>query len=161
MENEITIDWSNVKDAVRKHFSIIGKRLKDKEGNLLFSGVTLSSVEEDILKQYVNAAAEIFVSEMPNTLTYYDSGDFLIFVVKNTRWTDALSVVFEGNFMGYAVSYVADAVLGMNYPDLAKKYALDMQNHINAAIKCVYNKEQPSDSGKTYQDMKGEIELSN
>lgn len=159
MENEITIDWSNVKDAVRKHFSIIGKRLRDKEGNLLFSGVTLSSTEEDILKQYTNAAAEIFVSEMCQLVTYYDSGDFIIFTVKNTRWAEPVAIFFEGNFMGYVVSYIANAVIGMNYPDLAKKYETDMQKHLAAALKCVYNKEPPSSSNRVIPDMVGEVEL--
>ena len=52
-EQTITIGYADIKSKVKKHFSIIGKRLSDKQGNILFTGVTLSSTEEDILKQYV------------------------------------------------------------------------------------------------------------
>ena len=50
-EQTITIGYADIKSKVKKHFSIIGKRLSDKQGNILFTGVTLSSTEEDSLKQ--------------------------------------------------------------------------------------------------------------
>lgn len=161
MELQITIDWSHVKDAVKKHLSIIGKRQKNQEGTA-FSGITLSSVEEDIMNQYINAAAETFVGELAPLITFYNSGDFLVFKVKNTRWadnTDSVTVPFEGNFMGYVVAYVANAVLGMNYPELAKKYAEDMQNHLKAAVNLVYVKQPPKVSTAKYEDVNGECEI--
>ncbi len=161
MELQITIDWNNVEGAVKKHLSIIGKRQKGNEG-VLFAGITLSSEEERIMKQYINAAAETFAGELAPLITYYNSGDFLVFMVKNTRWDEngtSQTVPFEGNFMGYMVAYVANAVLGMNYPELAKKYAVDMTNHLNAAIKLIYMKTPPRTSGKTLEDMTGEVKL--
>ena len=47
----------------------------------------------------------------------------------------------------------------MNYPDLAKKYEADMTNHLNAAIKLVYIKKEPSVSKNTLADMTGEIQF--
>ena len=153
MELQITIDWSHVKNAVKKHLSIMGKRQKNPEGNTAFAGITLSSAEEDVMKQYINAAVETFVGEMAQLVTYYDSGDFLTFKIKNSRWAGtetSVTVPFEGNMIGYVVAYVSNAVLGMNYPDLSKKYESDMINHLNAAIKLVFVKTEPANSGGGY-----------
>ena len=153
MELQITIDWSHVKNAVKKHLSIMGKRQKNPEGNTAFAGITLSSAEDDVMMQYINAAVETFVGEMAQLVTYYDSGDFLTFKISNSRWAGAetsVTVPFEGNLIGYVVAYVANAVLGMNYPDLAKKYESDMTNHLNAAIKLVFVKTEPESSGGGY-----------
>ena len=153
MELQITIDWSHVKNAVKKHLSIMGKRQKNPEGNTAFAGITLSSAEEYVMKQYINAAVETFAGEMAQLVTYYDSGDFLTFKISNSRWAGtetSVTVPFEGNLIGYVVAYVENAVLGMNYPDLAKKYESDMTNHLNAAIKLVFVKTEPENSGGGY-----------
>lgn len=160
MEVQITIDWKNAQNAVKKHLSIIGKRLKSNDGSSQFAGVTLSSEEESVMKHYINAAAETFVGELSPLVSLYDSGEFLTFTVENTRWNgDGLTAPFEGNFMGYMVAYVANGILGMNYPELAKKYAEDMTNHLQAAIKLIFIKNPPKKSDKTIVDMIGEVTL--
>lgn len=162
MELQVTIDWSHVKDAVKKHLSIIGKRQKNQDGSTAFAGVTLSSAEEELIKQYVSAAVETFVGEMAQLVTYYDNGDFLTFMIENTRWAgseNGITVPFEGNLMGYVIAYVAYNVMGMNYPDLAKKYESDMTNHLNAAIKLVFAKTKPTSSGKRLAEMVGGMTL--
>lgn len=160
-ELTITVDWCNVRKCVSRHFSIIGKRMKEKDGSTLFANITLSSEEKGIMNQYINAAAETFSAELAPFITYYNSGDFLVFTIKNTRWADSedsVTVPFEGNFMGYTVAYVANAVLGMTYPELAKKYGEDMVNHLNAAIKLVYIKKLPNEGSSAYS-MKGTLEM--
>ncbi len=156
----ITLDWSRVKNEVNKHFAFIGKRLQDKNGEIMFSKVTLSSEEKNIMQQYVNSAAETFVAELAPLVTYYNSGDFLVFEINNSRWADSedgVSAPFEGNFLSYTVAYVANAILGMTYPDLAKKYDSDMANHLNAAIKLVYIKNPPAESERTLASMDGSM----
>lgn len=160
-ELTITVDWCSVRANVSKHFSIMGKRLKDKDGSTLFANVTLSSEEKNIMNQYISAAAETFASELAPFITYYNNGDFLMFTVKNTRWaetTDSVSVPFEGNFMGYTIAYVANAVLGMTHPDLAKKYGDDMTNHLNAAVKLFYVKKLPNEGSSPFS-MKATLEM--
>lgn len=159
-ELTITLDWSHVRSEVSKHFAIIGKRLQDKDNSTMFAKVTLSSEEKSIMQHYINAAAETFTSELAPLVTYYNSGDFLVFTINNSRWADSedsISVPFEGNFMGYTIAYVANAILGMNYPDLAKKYGNDMVSHLEASIKLVYIKKPPLSSGKTLKDINGEM----
>ena len=64
MEVQITIEMEKVMSEVSKHFALIGKRLKDKNGDTMFAKTTLSSEEKGIMKQYINAAAETFVAEL-------------------------------------------------------------------------------------------------
>lgn len=161
-ELTIRLSWSHVRSEVSKHLAIIGKRMKDKDGTTLFANVTLSAEEKEIMTQYMNAAAETFSAELSPLLVYYNSKDTLVFKVRNLRWTDGdngVTVPFEGNFIGYVNAYVANAILGMTYPELAKKYGEDMANHLSAAIKLIYIKRQPTNSYKTLEDMKGEVIL--
>lgn len=161
MEVQITIDWHNVLSAVRKHLSIIGKRTESSDGTTQYGKITISSAEEDILHQYVNAAGETFVSNLEPLVTYYNSGDFLVFSVDNPRWgmSDGISVPFEGNFMGYVVAYCLYSLLGMYAPDSGARYQADMQNHLAAAQRLIYTKVAPTSSGDELKDMKGAMYL--
>lgn len=123
MEVQITIEMEKVMSEVSKHFALIGKRLKDKKGDTMFAKTTLSSSEEKgIMKQYINAAAETFVAELAPQVTYYKNGDAMVIKFENSRWADgedSITVPFEGNFMGYVIAYVSNAVLGMTEAELA------------------------------------------
>ena len=84
----------------------------------------------------------------------------MVIKFENSRWADGengITVPFEGNFIGYVIAYISNAVLGMTEPDLAKKYAEDMANHIAAAIKLIYHKTPPASSNMSLADMTGEV----
>ena len=159
-EQTITIGYADIKSKVKKHFSIIGKRLSDKQGNILFTGVTLSSTEEDILKQYVKDAAETFVSSFsPLIAGYTDNTDDVVFTYQRNRVSEGKVNAFCSLFKGYVVDYVAYSVLSMTYADSARKYADDMTNHVNSALKLIFQKDAPTSGSKTMEDMTGEVIL--
>jgi hypothetical protein len=55
----MTITISTVISAIKRHLSIIGKRLYNKEGKNMFSDITLSSAEDtQILTQYITTSAQ-------------------------------------------------------------------------------------------------------
>ena len=159
-EQTITIGYADIKSMVKKHFSIIGKRLSDKQGNILFTGVTLSSTEEDILKQYVKNAAETFVSSFsPLIDSYTDNTDDVVFTYQRNRVSEGKANAFCSLFKSYVVDYVAYSVLSMTYADSARKYADDMTNHVNSALKLIFQKDAPASGSKTMEDMTGEVIL--
>ena len=159
-EQTITIGYADIKSKVKKHFSIIGKRLSDKQGNILFTGVTLSSTEEDILKQYVKDAAETFVSSFsPLIAGYTDNTDDVTFTYQRNRVSEGKASAFCSLFKSYVVDYVAYSVLSMTYADSARKYADDMTNHVNSALKLIFQKDAPTSGSKTMEDMTGEVIL--
>lgn len=157
-EQTITIGYADIKSKVKKHFSIIGKRLSDKQGNILFTGVTLSSTEEDILKQYVKDAAETFVSSFsPLIAGYTDNTDDVVFTYQRNRVSEGKANAFCSLFKSYVVDYVAYSVLSMTYADSARKYADDMTNHVVSALKLIFQKDAPTSGSKTMEDMTGEV----
>ena len=159
-EQTITIGYADIKSKVKKHFSIIGKRLSDKQGNILFTGVTLSSTEEDILKQYVKDAAETFVSSFsPLIAGYTDNTDDVTFTYQRNRVSEGKASAFCSLFKSYVVDYVAYSVLSMTYADSARKYADDMTNHVFSALKLIFQKDAPTSGSKTMEDMTGEVIL--
>lgn len=159
-EQTIAIGYADIKSKVKKHFSIIGKRLSDKQENILFTGVTLSSTEEDILKQYVKDAAETFVGNFsPLIAGYTDNTDDVTFTYQRSRVSESKANAFCSLFKSYVVDYVAYSVLSMTYADSAKKYADDMTNHVNSALKLIFQKDAPASGSKTMEDMTGEIIL--
>ena len=159
-EQTITIGYADIKSKVKKHCSIIGKRLSDKQGNILFTGVTLSSTEEDILKQYVKDAAETFVSSFsPLIAGYTDNTDVVTFTYQRNRVSEGKANAFCSLFKSYVVDYVAYSVLSMTYADSARKYADDMTNHVNSALKLIFQKDAPTSGSKTMEDMTGEVIL--
>lgn len=159
-EQTITIGYADIKSKVKKHFSIIGKRLSDKQGNILFTGVTLSSTEEDILKQYVKDAAETFVSSFsPLIAGYTDNTDDVTFTYQRNRVSEGKANAFCSLFKSYVVDYVAYSVLSMTYADSARKYADDMTNHVVSASKLIFQKDAPTSGSKTMEDMTGEVIL--
>lgn len=157
---QITVNLKTLKSDIKQHLSIIGKRQGDKQGNTLFVGVTLSSTEENIIEQYMKAAVETFVGELSPKVKFYASTESTIKVTIDTnRINSGCKNAFEGNLRGYVTSYVVNATIGMNYPELAKKYNAEMEWHMNAAVNLIFTKEQHFIFGKTLKDMKGEVIL--
>ena len=163
---DIEIEYGYIRDAVVRHFSFIGKRLTDKNGTSLFGKVTMSSEEESLLKQYIAAATQIFVSELSPLLVFYDNENIAdpsgtaSFGVATTRSNDnSFMLAFQDNYIGFLISYIANAVLGMNYPELSKKYETDMKNHLQAAIRMIYYKEPPTEASSTMTDCEGSVSL--
>lgn len=152
----LTIKTNEVLSALRLHLSVIGKRLKAKDGTSNLSGVTLSTQEEPIIKQYVSAAADVFAGELAPLLSRSEGSlGEVTFDVHSTMWTSATASSFARDFIGYAVAYVANALLGMYYPDAAQKYGTDMQLHISAARKLAFMCGEPHEAEATVPDMKG------
>lgn len=153
---EVTIKTSDVLSALRLHLSIIGKRLKSKDGSPNMSTITLSTKEEPIVKHYVSASADVFAGELAPLLAH-TSGSLgeVTFVVGSGMWTDATAASFARDFIGYSVAYVASALLGMYYPDASQKYATDMKLHLDAARKLAYMCGEPHITDATVSDMKG------
>lgn len=157
MDITVIINEDEITKAARRHLALMGKRQTDKHGSLLFAGVTLSENEKVVLDHYIMAAAQVFAGELAPLVTAYDAADNPNMTIENTRWGEGQCAAFSANFNGYAVSYILNAVLGMDYPDLAKKYEQDMANHLNAARNLVFVKQPPSGAEKRYKDMSGEV----
>lgn len=164
----MTLSTTSIMSAIKRHLSIIGKRLYTKEGKNMFSDITLSSAEDvQILKQYISASAqdvEAILKQFITSATYSDSS--ITIVIQNTRGDED----FEARTQDLVTSYVTlnsvGEYLSMAHPDIAEKYHNDARQRISALLEYVIYKEPPTapthTSGGTatpysYADITGQV----
>ena len=140
----MTFTVSNLISAIKRHLSIIGKRLYNKEGKNMFSDITLSSAEDtQILTQYINASAQDIESVLKQFITDSTYGATISMTITNTRGdTD-----FEPRTKDLAESYITlnsvGEYLSMVHPDIAQKYQRDAQQRLESLVAYVYSKKSP------------------
>lgn len=144
--SNITFTIADIRTAIKRHLSTIGKRLYTKEGKNMFSDVTLSSAEDtNMLNQYINASAqdvESVLKQFVTTSTYSDSS--IVMAVSNMRGdTD-----FDSRTKALAESYITlnsvGEYLSMMHPDIAQKYQRDARQRIESLVSYVFYKKTPT-----------------
>lgn len=164
---DIAIYLEDVKEAVKRQLSIIGKHHSTQKGDTLFSVSTLSSVEDTVMRQCIIDGAQLVTSNLSPVLSGYEIGkkpgghkaEYIAFVVNTTRSNDALSGAAQDSVKSLLIAYVTQSVLAMVLPDLAGKYATDVQAQLLAATRLIFTKMPPSSADKTLADCVGTVEL--
>lgn len=141
----MTFTVSNLISAIKRHLSIIGKRLYNKEGKNMFSDITLSSAEDtQILTQYINASAQDIESVLKQFITDSTYGATISMTITNTRG----DLDFEARTKDLAESYITlnsvGEYLSMVHPDIAQKYQRDAQQRMESLISYVFYKKPPT-----------------
>jgi hypothetical protein len=142
----MTITVAIVISAIKRHLSIIGKRLYSKDGKNMFSDITLSSAEEtQILTQYITASAQDVESVLKQFITASTySSSAVSMTITNTRGDSD----FETRTQALAESYVTlnsiGEYLSMVHPDLAAKYQRDARQRIESLVEYVFYKKPPT-----------------
>lgn len=152
----MTITVSSVISAIKRHLSIIGKRLYTKEGKNLFSDITLSSAEDtQILTQYINASAQDVESVLKQFITSSTYGSTITMSITNTRGDTDFDTRVQDMIQSYVTLNSVGEYLAMNHPELAQKYHADAQQRIEALMMYVIYKKPPTASGASYDDING------
>lgn len=151
MTVSINVTFTTLFPDIQRHLSIIGKRLHNNKGENLFSAVTLSSAEKDILALYMQQGAQNVVAVIEQFVSnYIESTTKVAFHVTNTRWNDPNTPNFYPAFIkafnSYLINYTLSEYLGMNFPELAKKYTQASLNYLTAIIQLVVFKAPPAPS---------------
>ena len=136
---------NTVISAIKRHLSVIGKRLYTKEGKNLFSDVTLSSAEDtQILTQYINASAQDIEAALKQFVTSSTYSATISITIQNTRGDSD----FESRTQALAESYITlnstGEYLSMVHPDIAKKYQLDAIQRMQSLVAYVFYKNPPA-----------------
>ena len=147
----MTLTVSTLISAIKRHLSIIGKRLYNKDGKNLFADITLSSAEDSqILTQYITAGAqdvEAMLKQFINASSYETTT--ISMTISNTRGDSD----FESRTQALAESYITlNAVgeyLAMVHPDLAQKSYRDAQQRMEMLIAYVFYK-KPYESATNF-----------
>ena len=135
------IDLSGVSAEIKKHLSIIGKRLYDKDGKNLFSNITVSSAEDGIFTHYISAAAQNIAGAIAQFVTSYSDTSI---TVNDARWDSHVATALSKAAQSYALLFSVGEYLAMTHPELAEKYYRDAQGMMNTIIATAYHKDPPS-----------------
>lgn len=153
----MTITISTVISAIKRHLSIIGKRLYNKEGKNMFSDITLSSAEDtQILTQYINASAqdiEAVLKQFITASTY--SASTISMTITNTRGDSDFATRVQDLSESYITLNSVGEYLSMLHPDLAEKYHADARQRIESLMMYVIYKKAPTASSVSYNDING------
>ena len=140
--------YSTIISAIKRHLSIIGKRLYTKEGKNLFSDITLSSAgDSEILKQYINASAQDIEALLKQfvTASSYDASKISMTIANARGDSD-----FEARTQALGESYITlnsvGEYLAMVHPELSQKYKLDARQSMESLVAYVIYKKPPTAS---------------
>lgn len=142
----MTFTYSTIISAIKRHLSIIGKRLYTKDGKNLFSDITLSSAEDsDILKQYINASAQDIESMLKQLVTSstYDTTSISM-TIANTRGDSDFSTRTQDLGESYITLNSIGEYLAMVHPELSQKYHADARQRMESLIAYVFYKKPPT-----------------
>lgn len=136
---------STVKERVKIHLSVIGKRLNQKQVDKNYQNVTLTTNEDTLLSDYISGAFAYLAGQFPDYLSVYNMNDTNNGIQFDfTRFNDAQNSAFEAAIKSYVLSYTIGAYLSMVYPDLAKKYQQEAASYLLSARNIVWTKDAPS-----------------
>ena len=145
----MTITVATVISAIKRHLSIIGKRLYSKEGKNMFSDITLSSAEDtQILTQYITAAAQdveaVLKQFISATVVTGSPATSISMTIQNTRGDSDFETRVKDLSESYITLNAVGEYLSMLHPDLAQKYYRDAKQRIEMLVSYVYHKNPPT-----------------
>jgi len=141
----MTITFTTIKQAIKRHLSIIGKRLYDKEGKNLFSNITVSSAEDPIFEQYIAAGAQNVEALLRQLLTSYSiTASSITMTLTNTRGMADFDTRSGDMITTYITLFSVGEYLGMAHPELAAKYQTDATNAMQSLLAYAFHKEPPT-----------------
>lgn len=141
----ITITISTLISAIKRHLSIIGKRLYSKDGKNMFSDITLSSAEDtEILTQYINASAQDVESVLKQFITASTYGSTIRITIANRRGDSDFETRTSDMIQSYITLNSVGEYLSMMHPDIAQKYHADARQRMETLIAYVFYKKPPT-----------------
>ena len=141
----MTLTIATLISAIKRHLSIIGKRLYSKDGKNMFSDITLSSAEDtQILTQYINASAQDIEAVLKQFITASTYGTTIDMTITNTRGDSDFGTRVQSLSESYVTLNSVGEYLSMVHPDLAQKYQRDAQQRLEMLIAYVFYKKPPT-----------------
>jgi len=145
----MTITFSDIRSAIKRHLSIIGKRLYSKDGQNMFSNITVSSNEDPIFNQYISAAAQNVEALLRQLVSTYSvvADTSISITLTNTRGTTDYDTRCGELIKSYITLLSTGEYLAMTHPDIAEKYRADAASAIQSLLSYAFYKEPPTTVG--------------
>lgn len=143
----ISIVYSSLYSDIKRHLSIIGKRERDKQGKNIFSAITLSSAEDDILGSYLQSGANSIISALSQLLSMCSiTQSTATAILRGTR-SDHVSTGIQRGVRDYCIYFTVAEYLAMDFPELAKKYYDLAERTKGDVFVLAFSKQPPTSSG--------------
>ena len=155
----MTLSFSTLKSDIQRHLSVIGKRQYTKEGQNMFANITVSSEERPIFDHYITGAAETVEGMLRPLVTAFSitSGTSITLTLTNSRGKTDFDDRCKDYVTSFIIAYTLNEFLGMNYPDLAKKYQDEATNYMQTLVLYAFEKEPPTSSASSYANVTGTV----
>ena len=156
----MTLTVPDLISDIKRHLSIIGKRLYTKEGKNLFADITLSSAEDtDILTQYITSSAqnvEAVCRQLITAFTFTPASSTtnngvttttpatISITFQNTRGSADFDSRMQAHVKSYIVLNTVGEYLSMVHPELSDKYYRDARTSMDAIITMAFQKNPPT-----------------
>lgn len=154
----ISISYSSLMDDAKRHLSVLGKRIYSNGGVNMFSDITVSTAEDQILRLYMSTAADNVRSALSPILSpSADTSTNFIFTVSNDRAPQDYQGRLTTMISSYMVLFTVGEYLAMAHPDIAAKYTTDHTGAMRSLVFYAYQKVSPQPSEKSYSDVTGTV----
>lgn len=164
----ISVGLSGLIDRIRRNLSVIGKKVRDKDGDAIYSDVTTTASEEVLFGDFLLFGAESVVSELSDVSSSYaeSNGDTVTFKITSTRWHDTataedLSPALKGSIENYLYNFCLGRYLSAISPIGKSSFGEVYGEHCKLLIRNIktlafLKREVAETSGKGYGDVKME-----
>lgn len=137
----ITLTSADIAATVKRSLSIIGKRARDDNGNLLFQDISIGSREEAILDDFFSQAVIELATETAAFIT--DSTESSITLTFPENHNTKLDTFIQKSCVNYCVSYALYSWFTITAPQLSKKYQEDCNSNVASIIRLINDKKAP------------------
>ena len=151
MEKTFSILFANITEKVKRSLSIIGKRAKDDNGNTLFADITLSSIEEGIIRDFTDAAITEIVNEVRRLLktfsfhTATNIGIDLTLLLPDD-YNEALDTMIASAIDNFCTAYSLYSWFVITAPRISEKYRADANAHLQLIISMLFHRKETPES---------------
>lgn len=159
MNITINIESNDIKKDVYRHLSIIGKRMKTKDGSSMFSSTTLSSAEDGEFDQHLSDSVARIAAEFSEFITSFSIGSSVDISISKERWSESMSAAFVRSVMSALVACVTYEIISVYAPDYAKKFADDTNASIQDLKRHFYTNRLPDIGVDTVKSCTGTVAL--
>ena len=142
---QITLNYSDLYEVVKRTLSVVAKRSVDDKGNRLFDNITLGSREESIIHDYFRTAIVALAAELRQyvTLETPATGSYTINVTLYADTNPALENTIVQAVKDYAVAYAVFSWFTISAPRISEKYLADANADKEYVVYQVYHRQRP------------------
>ncbi len=158
---EITLEYATLTETVKRSLSVIGKRSIDKDGNLLFTDITVGTNEEPLITDYLRQAVIDLSTELSSFAPVPDVSPegITLYLDLPTNHNEDMLPFIQQCCEAYCVSYALYSWFTVTAPRLTEKYQADCTRQSSALIRLLHEKSAPDTPELTYADIPGSVIL--